>query len=116
MIRRLRTRLFAAQCILELPHDVGSDPRHFDLEAAQDPASSAGAARASRHPSPAERRLTGCAAAPLIRDATMNIHQEQPGEWLGFLRFLLTLGRPLTGRLWAQVVRHVSPRPQGTGW
>lgn len=31
---RLRTRLFAAQCILELPSDVGSDNRHFDLEAA----------------------------------------------------------------------------------
>lgn len=28
-------RLFAAQCILELPSDVGSDARHFDLEAAQ---------------------------------------------------------------------------------
>lgn len=32
---RLRTRLFAAQCILELPSDVGSDARHFDLVAAQ---------------------------------------------------------------------------------
>ena len=27
---RLRTRLFAAQCILEIPACVGSDPRHFD--------------------------------------------------------------------------------------
>jgi hypothetical protein len=34
-LRRLRTRLFAAQCILELPSDVGSDARHFDLVAAQ---------------------------------------------------------------------------------
>jgi hypothetical protein len=41
---RLRTRLFAAQCILELPSDVGSDARHFDLVAAQaNPGSPAGA-------------------------------------------------------------------------
>ena len=35
MARRLRTRMFAARCVLELPQDVGSDPRHFDLIAAQ---------------------------------------------------------------------------------
>ena len=33
--RRLRTRLFAGRCVLELPSAVGSDPRHFDLVAAQ---------------------------------------------------------------------------------
>lgn len=32
---RLRTRLFAARCVLELPSAVGSDPRHFDAIAAQ---------------------------------------------------------------------------------
>jgi hypothetical protein len=31
---RLRTRLFAGKCILELAKDVGPDVRHFDLEAA----------------------------------------------------------------------------------
>ena len=33
--RRLRTRLFAGRCVLELPGAVGPDPRHFDLVAAQ---------------------------------------------------------------------------------
>ena len=32
---RLRTRLFAGRCVLELPGAVGSDRRHFDLAAAQ---------------------------------------------------------------------------------
>ncbi|KAL3149121.1 hypothetical protein ABBQ32_001960 [Trebouxia sp. C0010 RCD-2024] len=32
---RLRTRHFAISCILSLPAAVGSDPRHFDLKAAQ---------------------------------------------------------------------------------
>ena len=32
---RLRTRLFAAACLLELPGTVGDDPRHFDAVAAQ---------------------------------------------------------------------------------
>ena len=32
---RLRTRLFAAACLLELPGMVGEDPRHFDAVAAQ---------------------------------------------------------------------------------
>ena len=32
---RLRTRLFAGRCVLELPGAVGSDRRHFDLTAAQ---------------------------------------------------------------------------------
>ena len=32
---RLRTRLFAAACLLELPGMVGDDPRHFDAVAAQ---------------------------------------------------------------------------------
>ena len=32
---RLRTRLFAARCVLELPAAVGDDPRHFDALAAQ---------------------------------------------------------------------------------
>ena len=32
---RLRTRHFAISCILSIPTAVGSDPRHFDLKAAQ---------------------------------------------------------------------------------
>ena len=32
---RLRTRLFAARCVLELPAAVGEDPRHFNALAAQ---------------------------------------------------------------------------------
>lgn len=35
MPARLRTRLFAARCVLELPLAVGSDPRHFGGEAPQ---------------------------------------------------------------------------------
>ena len=41
--RRLRTRLFAGRCVLELPSAVGSDQRHFDLVAAQ------GGSRGLRH-------------------------------------------------------------------
>ena len=31
---RLRTRLFAARCLQDLPSSVGDDPRHFDAHAA----------------------------------------------------------------------------------
>jgi len=56
--RRLRTRLFAGRCVLELPSAVGSDPRHFDLVAAQ------GGSRGLR------QKLTGACCFCLCRGST----------------------------------------------
>ena len=97
---------------------MGSDPRHFDLELAQDPASSESAPRAPPpRPPPAERRLTSCAAAPLFRS---RLHARSSAA------VPRVAGLPVdsvdfeTSSCWAlcglRVVSHVPTCPQGTGW
>lgn len=67
---RLRTRLFAAECLLQIFASVGSDPRHRDPRARNPPASAAGSRRNTAEPIGPMRsssmEVGGVAGSPIL--------------------------------------------------